>query len=402
MPRLPQILKFKGNLTQSFDNWINQFEAHLRANNFEDDRFRDVLLCCCEGAAFSRLASAIANDNDLTYEQAKQTLRETYFGDDYKRTLETKLRNMKFTTGMKVTVFTTELCQIIRELYGIDDNEAVKSIAISHVLSTLDSKLKDEVKLLQLSGNLRLENLLEFVDNKLSSNPLTFQHFATKTSVHHSAPPHVTSTNDDIKELKVMMKALLENQLSNSNKQENQQTPKNCEHCGKSGHLSSKCFKIRTCFRCNEKGHISKYCPKSGDEVGSSAGKTELNSNQSDLDVEISSVERIKIKTHIFGTEVTFLYDPGSEYTILPIETYNSLPSKPPLSKINRCGIGINNSKFPIDGVVHLNIDFYRPNVSKYTIPYEPILVSPAFKQPIFGINSINLKVSQEIMRKMS
>ena len=44
MPRIPDIQKFRGDNSQSFLNWIRQFEAQLAANGIEDDRKRDVLL----------------------------------------------------------------------------------------------------------------------------------------------------------------------------------------------------------------------------------------------------------------------------------------------------------------------------------------------------------------------
>ena len=91
MPRIPNIQKFRGDNSQSFLNWIRQFEAQLAANGTEDDRIRDVLLCCCEEAAFMILSSEIANDNKFTYQDAKDLLKSTYRGTNYKRTLESNV-----------------------------------------------------------------------------------------------------------------------------------------------------------------------------------------------------------------------------------------------------------------------------------------------------------------------
>ena len=66
MPRIPDIQKFLGDNSQSFLNWIRQFEVQLAANGIEDDRKRDVLLCCGDEAAFMILSSEIANDNEFT------------------------------------------------------------------------------------------------------------------------------------------------------------------------------------------------------------------------------------------------------------------------------------------------------------------------------------------------
>ena len=66
MPRIPNIQKFRGDNSQSFLNWIRQFEVQLATNGIEDDRKRDVLLCCRDEAAFMILSSEIANDNEFT------------------------------------------------------------------------------------------------------------------------------------------------------------------------------------------------------------------------------------------------------------------------------------------------------------------------------------------------
>ena len=104
--------------------------------------------------------------------------------------------------------------------------------------------------------------------------------------------------------------------------------------------------------------------------------------------VNIESVKRLTICANISGKDVMLLYDPGSEYTILPRSLYDSLPSKPPLVPVNHSGVGINNSKFSFDGVAYLNIIFQRPDKSSYTIPYQPVLVSSHISQPIFGIHT--------------
>ena len=77
MPRIPNIQKFYGDNSQSFLDWIRQFEAQLAANGTEDDRKRDVLLCCCDEAAFMTLSSQIAIDNEFTYQDAKDLLERT-------------------------------------------------------------------------------------------------------------------------------------------------------------------------------------------------------------------------------------------------------------------------------------------------------------------------------------
>ena len=140
MPRIPNIQKFRGDNSQSFLNWIRQFEAQLAANGIEDDRKRDILLCCCDEAVFMTLSSEIENDNGFTYPDpdAKDLLQRTYTGTNYKRTLESKLRLLRFLKGIKIYQFFSALYTVIRELYDIHDENAIQFIAISHVVSNLD------------------------------------------------------------------------------------------------------------------------------------------------------------------------------------------------------------------------------------------------------------------------
>ena len=67
---------------------------------------------------------------------------------------------------MKIKQFCSELYTVVRELYGINDENAIQSIAILHVVSNLDDAVKGDVKLLQLSGNAKLENILELAESK--------------------------------------------------------------------------------------------------------------------------------------------------------------------------------------------------------------------------------------------
>ena len=52
------------------------------------------------------------------------------------------------------------------------------------------------------------------------------------------------------------------------------------------------------------------------------------------------------------------------------------LSVKPPLLPVNRCGVGINNSKFQFDGVIYVNLQFTRQDNSVYDLQYEPVLVT--------------------------
>ena len=73
---------------------------------------------------------------------------------------------------MKINQFCSELYTVIRELYDIHDENAMQSTAIYHAVSNLDDAVKGAVKLLQLSGNVILENILELAESKMQTNYL--------------------------------------------------------------------------------------------------------------------------------------------------------------------------------------------------------------------------------------
>eukprot|EP00112_Aurelia_sp_Birch-Aquarium-sp1_P016467 Seg3737.1 transcript_id=Seg3737.1/GoldUCD/mRNA.D3Y31 product="hypothetical protein" protein_id=Seg3737.1/GoldUCD/D3Y31 len=168
MPRLPQIVKFKGDNEASFQRWCSQFEAQLKAFGIKDDdnSWRNFLLNYMDDNAFTLAAKAISGYQEMTYKELKELLELKFCGPDYKRALEIKLCNLKFWKGTKIAPFVGDLKNTIQELYGIEQEEAMESIAFNHVLSSLDDEMRKETKVLQLSGNAKLEDILELVAKK--------------------------------------------------------------------------------------------------------------------------------------------------------------------------------------------------------------------------------------------
>lgn len=101
--------------------------------NPEEGYLKHILICCCEGAAFFSLLLVLSEISNATYEEPLETLRQSFWGDDYNDTLEVKLRNMRFTKGSKISSFVTKLWQIIRKLYSLSDQGAIKCIATSYI-----------------------------------------------------------------------------------------------------------------------------------------------------------------------------------------------------------------------------------------------------------------------------
>ena len=147
MPKIPSMTKFKGDNEVSFNKWILRFEAQSDALDVENNKKRQVLLCCLEDSAFTLASQRINTENDITYDNLKAALAEAFSGEDYKRTLETKLRNLKFTN---MNLFCNSLCTMIRELYNLTDlvEAFIDAIPINHVIAQLEKKVRQDTKML--------------------------------------------------------------------------------------------------------------------------------------------------------------------------------------------------------------------------------------------------------------
>ena len=97
-----------------------------------------------EDSAFTLASQRINTENDITYDNLKAALVEAFSDEGYKRTLETKLRNLKFTKGTNINLFCNSLRTLIRELYNLTDLDEtpINAIAISNSMNRLDKMLK--------------------------------------------------------------------------------------------------------------------------------------------------------------------------------------------------------------------------------------------------------------------
>ena len=149
---------------------------------------RQVLLCCLDDSAFISASQRISAENYISYDNLKAALVEAFSGEDYKRTLEGKLRNLKFTKGTNKNLFCNFLRTLIRELYNLTDLDAtsIDAIAINHVIAQLDEQVRQDVKVLQLAGNRSLERLLELANDRLSGNSLLGNYVQVSAAEHSS------------------------------------------------------------------------------------------------------------------------------------------------------------------------------------------------------------------------
>ena len=97
MPRLSNIKKFRGENKQSISEWIQIFTAQLEALDIDREKFKQTLICLCEGKAFTFFSQYTTSRKNPIFTDLKKAMMEDFCGEDYKRTLETKLRTIKFT-----------------------------------------------------------------------------------------------------------------------------------------------------------------------------------------------------------------------------------------------------------------------------------------------------------------
>ena len=64
---------------------------------------------------------------------------------------------------------------------------------------------------------------------------------------------------------------------------------------------------------------------------------------------------KIKVSEKLYK----FLYDTGSQFSVIERSIYDDLPNKPPLHGVTQCGIGTEGSKFIFDGLF-IQISSYK------------------------------------------
>ena len=195
------------------------------------------MLCCLDDCAFTAASAEIAADANITFDNLVNALKTTFSGEDYKRNVESKLRNLKFSKGTNINIFCNTLRTFVKELYGLDNANAVDAIAINHVMAQLDEEIRRDVKILQLTGNKNLERLLELVDDKLSGNPLLCNNSLKVSAVEND--DRFSKIVNLIDVLSVKVDAI-------SRDHGRDQVNLKCTNCGKNNHDEKQCFKLKT------------------------------------------------------------------------------------------------------------------------------------------------------------
>ena len=237
------IKKFKGDNSQNFSLWLPQFRAHCDAIGLANDKYNSTLLCCLEDTAFSEVAHYLAATPAATFEQVCGRLKTRFCGDDYKLTLQVKLQSMKFVPGVNVNTFIHELTSTVKCVYGIEDEETIKNIALNYITLHLEDSLRTEARLFQLNGNKSLETLLEFISTKFMCSS-----FRVNTSLQASASSFIPPTPSNIYEnrldkLEGMMAKVLTRLDDKEREPSHRRNKSVCQFCKKPGHTEERCFK---------------------------------------------------------------------------------------------------------------------------------------------------------------
>ena len=212
-------------------------------------------------------------------------------------------------------------------------------IAVNPITSNLDDSLPSEAKVFQLTGNDSLEHLLQFFDTKMSRNAL---HVETYATAYNSSK---TNAKPRIDKMESMMEKILE-KLNNNEKSSAPGRENICGYCGKKGQSKERCFKKDVCQKCGNKRHIAKYCKKTRTPSASALAKSNISDPARSIMLTVENVN--------------FLYDIGSQYSIVRRDEYKKLKSRPTLQPVSRRGTGENGSKFNFDGIAYMNISFFH------------------------------------------
>ena len=192
-----------------------ELEAQLTALGHDKAKWHDLLLCVCEGKAFQKVTNEIVKSGGkIAYGELKTNLTKTFCGPDYLRTLQSKLRCLVFKKGMKINTYITEVRRVISELYDITEEHAINQLTVNHIMSNLDSEMREQAHLLQLTGSPTPEGLLELIESKMRCHP-----FATETASVNTAnaeTDHLGCLEKSLSPLQVKLAECLYQKLFNN------------------------------------------------------------------------------------------------------------------------------------------------------------------------------------------
>ena len=151
----------------------------------------DLLLIYIEDNAFNVASKAICSNRELILAELKLIMLTRFCGLAYKSS-RVEVAILRYKPGTKIAPFVYNLRSTVQELCGLENGDSVDSIAISHVMSTLDETICKETKVSQLAGIVKLESILELISEKLEGNILGLN----ITAFHGAGPAHHSSEEE--------------------------------------------------------------------------------------------------------------------------------------------------------------------------------------------------------------
>ena len=132
-----------------------------------------MLLCSLDSTAFAVAQDTISANDACTYDDLKAALSFEFGGDEYRRSLQSVLRELIFKKGDNIQLFAHQLSSTIKDLYGITDRKAVNNIAVNHVVANIQGEsIRYQVRILQLCDSEKLNSILELINAHSNSFPL--------------------------------------------------------------------------------------------------------------------------------------------------------------------------------------------------------------------------------------
>ena len=104
--------------------------------------------------------------------------------------------------------------------------------------------------------------------------------------------------------------------------------------------------------------------------------------------MKLGTPSRIMLNIGLSGKKFNFLYNPGSNYSIITKKTYDNLTNRPTINKIGKIGMSVQNIPFEIMGVIFITIRLHDLNGITFDLKDEPVFVSKAIDTNIFGIST--------------
>ena len=166
--KLPKATPFLGDFSQSWTQWLAEFQFHLDALVIPPPRRVAVLMCYLRGPAFTLASQYINAHANATFAELADAINAAFMTDAYRRALEIRYADLKFSANDAVPEFASRITTMISELFELDtvlDVVPIEAIATHKILSSVSEGVKNKVRAFQIGaiGRVRLAQVLEMI-----------------------------------------------------------------------------------------------------------------------------------------------------------------------------------------------------------------------------------------------